>query len=153
MGDHFVLLVDRLLTESTLEAAIGSKSWSSQSTISESQDNMMSSHKIDVNMRSSFKLVECRICHDEDEDSNMEAPCSCCGSLKVSYNTICVIASLYGYNLYRLKKTITWVSPIYLNYASNASCVLHLHFGMKREVPTLGYYALDAHNYVDFHLC
>ncbi|KAJ6431761.1 hypothetical protein OIU84_019106 [Salix udensis] len=28
------------------------------------------------------KLVECRICQDEDEDSNMEAPCSCCGSLK-----------------------------------------------------------------------
>jgi E3 ubiquitin-protein ligase DOA10 len=28
-------------------------------------------------------LVECRICQDEDDDSNMETPCSCCGSLKV----------------------------------------------------------------------
>ncbi|KAE8696067.1 Eukaryotic translation initiation factor 5 isoform 1 [Hibiscus syriacus] len=28
------------------------------------------------------KLVECRICHDEDEHLNMETPCSCCGSLK-----------------------------------------------------------------------
>ncbi|KAK8517725.1 hypothetical protein V6N13_127882 [Hibiscus sabdariffa] len=31
------------------------------------------------------KLVECRICHDEDEDSNMEIPCSCCGSLKYAH--------------------------------------------------------------------
>ncbi|KAF3445264.1 hypothetical protein FNV43_RR14958 [Rhamnella rubrinervis] len=86
MGDHFVLLVDRLLTESTLEAAIESKSWSQKPTISESQDNMISSHNIDVNIRSSSsKLVECRICHDEDEDSNMETPCSCCGSLKFAH--------------------------------------------------------------------
>ncbi|KAH7533890.1 hypothetical protein FEM48_Zijuj04G0179600 [Ziziphus jujuba var. spinosa] len=85
MGDHFVLLVDRLLTESTLEAAIESKSWSQQPTISKSQDNMISSHKIDVNMRSPCKLVECRICHDEDEASNMETPCSCCGSLKYAH--------------------------------------------------------------------
>lgn len=94
MGDHFVLLVDRLLTESTLEAAIESKSWSQQPTIS-SQDNMISSHNIDVNIiSSSSKLVECRICHDEGEDSNMESPCSCCGSLKVSCNVIYAISSL-----------------------------------------------------------
>jgi len=30
------------------------------------------------------KVVQCRICHDEDESSNMEAPCACSGSLKVS---------------------------------------------------------------------
>lgn len=29
------------------------------------------------------RLVECRICHSEDEDSNMDTPCSCCGTLKV----------------------------------------------------------------------
>ncbi|KAE8701295.1 hypothetical protein F3Y22_tig00110548pilonHSYRG00720 [Hibiscus syriacus] len=31
------------------------------------------------------KLVECRICHDEDEHLNMETPCSCCGSLKYAH--------------------------------------------------------------------
>ncbi|KAL0450051.1 UNVERIFIED_CONTAM: hypothetical protein Slati_1561500 [Sesamum latifolium] len=31
------------------------------------------------------KLAECRICHDEDEDSNMEVPCSCRGSLKYAH--------------------------------------------------------------------
>uniref|UniRef100_A0A803M483 RING-CH-type domain-containing protein n=1 Tax=Chenopodium quinoa TaxID=63459 RepID=A0A803M483_CHEQI len=31
------------------------------------------------------KLAQCRICHDEDESSNMEAPCACCGSLKYAH--------------------------------------------------------------------
>nr|GMD72482.1 E3 ubiquitin-protein ligase MARCH8-like [Ipomoea batatas] len=31
---------------------------------------------------SSSKMVECRICHDEDLDSTMETPCSCRGTLK-----------------------------------------------------------------------
>lgn len=29
--------------------------------------------------------MECRICQDEDMDSNMEAPCACCGSLKYAH--------------------------------------------------------------------
>lgn len=32
-----------------------------------------------------LKLAQCRICHDEDMPSNMEAPCACCGSLKVGF--------------------------------------------------------------------
>jgi len=32
-------------------------------------------------MSSPNRLVECRICHSEDEDSNMDTPCSCCGTL------------------------------------------------------------------------
>ncbi|MED6146114.1 hypothetical protein PIB30_031597 [Stylosanthes scabra] len=30
-------------------------------------------------------LVECRICHNEDEESHMEAPCSCSGTLKYAH--------------------------------------------------------------------
>ncbi|KAA8547754.1 hypothetical protein F0562_004183 [Nyssa sinensis] len=88
MGDHFVLLVDRLLTESTLEAAIESKNRLQQAIPSASEDMMtdFSSHRMDVDDGfSPRKLVECRICHDEDEDSNMEIPCSCCGSLKYAH--------------------------------------------------------------------
>ncbi|KAL2241429.1 uncharacterized protein LOC105177906 isoform X1 [Sesamum indicum] len=41
---------------------------------------------MDINIGSSpTKLAECRICHDEDEDSNMEVPCSCRGSLKYAH--------------------------------------------------------------------
>lgn len=86
-----MLLVDRLLTESTLEAAIESRNRWQQATPSASQVNIteFSPQGMDLDFRSSSrKLVECRICHDEDEDSNMEVPCSCCGSLKVSCSLI-----------------------------------------------------------------
>ncbi|KAJ6861382.1 hypothetical protein NC651_037462 [Populus alba x Populus x berolinensis] len=73
MGDHFVFLVDRLLTESTLEAAI------------ESQNRLWQAVPA-ANMSSSTGILEeCRICHDEDDDKNMEIPCSCRGSLKYAH--------------------------------------------------------------------
>ncbi|XP_011021333.1 PREDICTED: uncharacterized protein LOC105123441 [Populus euphratica] len=73
MGDHFVFLVDGLLTESTLEAAIASQNrlW-----LSVPSANMSSS---------TGELEECRICHDEDDDKNMEIPCSCRGTLKYAH--------------------------------------------------------------------
>ena len=84
MGDHFVLLVDRLLTESTLEAAIESRNQSLQATASAVDDTKVFNSSPKVDLSSPRKFVECRICQEEDEDSNMETPCSCCGSLKVS---------------------------------------------------------------------
>ncbi|RDX85132.1 E3 ubiquitin-protein ligase MARCH2, partial [Mucuna pruriens] len=88
MGDHFELLVDRLLTESTLEAALESRNRSMLAASSAVNDA-----KIDLDLMKMAvddikypgKLVECRICHDDDEDSNMETPCSCCGSLKYAH--------------------------------------------------------------------
>ncbi|XP_038719626.1 uncharacterized protein LOC120012331 isoform X2 [Tripterygium wilfordii] len=85
MGDHFVLLVDRLLTESSLEATIESVSKLQQATPSVCKEYMAESpsYMMDLGMVSSPReLLQCRICHDEDEDTNMEVPCSCCGSLK-----------------------------------------------------------------------
>ncbi|KAI3817250.1 hypothetical protein L1987_11039 [Smallanthus sonchifolius] len=82
MGDHFVFLVDRLLTESTLEAAIESTkpSYPVNDTVIEC------SSVIDPEaVYSPKKLFECRICQDEDFESNMETPCSCCGSLKYAH--------------------------------------------------------------------
>ncbi|KAH1190743.1 E3 ubiquitin-protein ligase MARCH3 [Glycine max] len=88
MGDHFELLVDRLLTESTLEAALESRNRSILAASSAVNDA-----KIDLNLMKMGvddikflgKVVECRICHDDDQDSNMETPCSCCGSLKYAH--------------------------------------------------------------------
>ncbi|KVH96233.1 Protein of unknown function DUF3675 [Cynara cardunculus var. scolymus] len=81
MGDHFVFLVDRLLTESTLEAAIESRNPSKQLDPLGNAETVVdcSSDHVVFTPR---KLVECRICQDEDFDLNMETPCSCCGSLK-----------------------------------------------------------------------
>lgn len=81
-----MLLVDRLLTESTLEAAIKSERQLQQAMSSASKDYLSSSRRINFNTSlSPGKLVECKICHDEDEESNMETPCSCCGSLKYAH--------------------------------------------------------------------
>lgn len=107
MGDHFVLLVDRLLTESTLEAAIfESRNLSKQSTDVGADDIEIDLSLYERDSRdcsSPRKIVECRICQDEDENSNMDTPCSCCGSLKYAHrrciqrwcnekgNTVCEI--------------------------------------------------------------
>lgn len=82
-----MLLVDRLLTESTLGAAIESQNryLEAMELASDLKPAESTSHKVDLgNVSSTGKLVECRICQDEDDDRNMETPCSCCGSLKVS---------------------------------------------------------------------
>ncbi|XP_074555738.1 uncharacterized protein LOC141811619 [Curcuma longa] len=86
MGDHFMILVDRLLTESTLGAAIESINQGSNTKIASLSvvDEVDSTPKKKIVM-STGKLVECRICQDEDEDTNMEIPCSCCGSLKYAH--------------------------------------------------------------------
>ncbi|XP_009787123.1 uncharacterized protein LOC107788541 [Nicotiana tabacum] len=85
MGDHFVFLVDRLLTESTLEAAIESRNQNQLAlwTINDVTANCSSQDSAAV--LTAGKMVECRICQDEDMDSNMETPCSCCGSLKYAH--------------------------------------------------------------------
>lgn len=78
-----MLLVDQLLTESTLETAIRSKS---QLSVPECVTTSFSFHRMDADLGSSpRKMGECRICHDEDEESNMEVPCFCRGTLKYAH--------------------------------------------------------------------
>ncbi|XP_058088249.1 uncharacterized protein LOC131235128 isoform X2 [Magnolia sinica] len=89
MGDHFVLLVDRLITESTIDAAIESRNQSqigqTSALVVEAKAEFSSPKQHFGNGSSPQKLAECRICQDEDDDSNMETPCSCCGSLKYAH--------------------------------------------------------------------
>ncbi|TVU22174.1 hypothetical protein EJB05_31856 [Eragrostis curvula] len=81
MGDHLALLVDRLLTESTLEAAIGKQMVDLQpETVA--VEYCRGGAKGDG---TPSKVVECRICQEEDWDTSMEAPCACCGSLKYAH--------------------------------------------------------------------
>ncbi|CAL9170325.1 unnamed protein product [Musa hybrid cultivar] len=88
MGDHLALLVDHLLTESTLEAAIGGQKHDQIATDSAPLEDPGKefTRKRNIRDRSCVgKLVECRICQEEEEDYNMEIPCSCCGSLKYAH--------------------------------------------------------------------
>ncbi|KAM7276031.1 hypothetical protein ACFE04_017897 [Oxalis oulophora] len=89
MGDHFVLLMDRLLTESTLVDALERRNQSLLEATNDVAKISDSFHIVDGvdggDLSTPRKLVECRICQDEDLDSNMETPCSCCGSLKYAH--------------------------------------------------------------------
>ncbi|KAM7267891.1 hypothetical protein ACFE04_010057 [Oxalis oulophora] len=89
MGDHFVLLVNRLLsTNSTSEPSIEIKRQSDQVMPLVSKDNIVIEFcsQPNVGVDSSLsKFVECRICQDEDEDINMETPCSCRGTLEYAH--------------------------------------------------------------------
>ncbi|XP_068638733.1 uncharacterized protein [Aristolochia californica] len=87
MEDHLVLLMDHLITESTLEAAIERRNQSqtpSPSTVVVETEFSLN-RKFYADPSTPKQLVECRICQDEDEDSNMESPCSCSGSLKYAH--------------------------------------------------------------------
>ncbi|RWV85594.1 hypothetical protein GW17_00052604 [Ensete ventricosum] len=99
MGDHLALLVDNLLTESTLEAAIGSWKQGQIATHSASLEDPGKEFTRKRSVRDTVspgKLVECRICQEEDEDCNLEIPCSCCGSLKFIW---CCSFCVIGYRL------------------------------------------------------
>ncbi|XP_062201431.1 uncharacterized protein LOC133903749 isoform X2 [Phragmites australis] len=80
MGDHLALLVDRLLTESTLEAAIGCGK-----QMADLQPETVAVEYGRDGGGSASRVVECRICQEEDWDFSMEAPCACCGSLKYAH--------------------------------------------------------------------
>nr|XP_043618478.1 uncharacterized protein LOC122590210 [Erigeron canadensis] len=118
MKDHFVLLVDRLLTESSIEDVIKSQNDRMHDPGNSENDEEMASHRMDLTLLPK-KLAQCRICHDEDEDLNMETPCACCGSLKYAHrkcvqrwcnekgNTVCEIC------LQSFKPDYTSPPPLY----------------------------------------
>lgn len=88
MGDHLALLVDRLLTEATLAATIESRrkpETGHNMLLTTASGSELTQKRIAINGPCGGKLVECRICQDEDEDCNLEVPCSCRGSLKFAH--------------------------------------------------------------------
>lgn len=78
MADHFAVMAGRLLTESSLQSAIGEAASAVPSTTSTTCDVSVQDGR-----PGSGVLVECRICQEDDDEARMEAPCSCKGSLKV----------------------------------------------------------------------
>lgn len=80
-----------MLNESTIEADIVDETVAACRIVkTEDMERNFSSSRRDLDIESPpRKLAECRICHDEDEDSNMEIPCSCSGSLKVAFFNPC----------------------------------------------------------------
>ncbi|KAM1549226.1 hypothetical protein ACFX1Z_010314 [Malus domestica] len=160
MGNHFVLFVDRLITESILEAVIESTYQLQHPTPTTIQDIMESSHQIDMNTLSSpSKFVQCRICQDEDDDSNMEAPCSCCGSLKYTHrkcvqkwcnekgDTICEICHQQFKPGYTAPPPLYHYSSIPMNFRGNWEI-------SRRDLQNPGFIAMVTtdHGYLNTNL-
>lgn len=83
MGEQSVLCADRIVTPESLHSpqgaggpgSSGGSSYSHRvgpSTLGEGEEEPL------------IQTVECRICQEEDSPKNLEIPCSCSGSLKVS---------------------------------------------------------------------
>nr|GLL22196.1 uncharacterized protein LOC109193555 isoform X3 [Ipomoea trifida] len=88
MGEHLVLCVDRLITPESVQTL----QWPESAGPSGDGSYTPKDHKVDIE---DLKLegagedkplllqsVECRICQEEDDLSNLEVPCACSGSLK-----------------------------------------------------------------------
>lgn len=90
MGDQFVLSIDDgPLTAETLIALYtknsANKPTKQDSSSVETPSIDLFAHGLFSHGHSTDEYVMCRICHDEDEDCNLETPCSCCGSLKYAH--------------------------------------------------------------------
>ena len=78
MADHFTVMAGRLLTASTVQSAIDEATDAPSSSSCDEEAVVVQGGR-----PKSGVLVECRICQDEDDETCMEDPCSCKGSLKV----------------------------------------------------------------------
>ncbi|KAK8493213.1 hypothetical protein V6N13_021459 [Hibiscus sabdariffa] len=94
MSDHLVLCVDRLTKPESLQSVQGSEdvgSLGDDSSVVAEQDvcaidvEEVEEHGSCDEEEPLLQTVECRICQDEDNIKNLEAPCSCSGSLKFAH--------------------------------------------------------------------
>ncbi|KAM0936419.1 putative E3 ubiquitin-protein ligase MARCH [Dioscorea sansibarensis] len=99
MGDHLVLCVDRLSMPRTLDTTQGDEKSTSFGNFtynvgsSVSPSSQMNSSIVDERVYINdgdeeeplIQTVECRICQEEDDVKNLEAPCACSGSLKYAH--------------------------------------------------------------------
>ena len=95
MSDHVSSCTDRLVTSDHLnsEGASSGESSRAQGTTSLSTtkpEEVEEESHVNDEEEPLIQSVECRICQEEDSVKNLESPCSCSGSLKVSSSSVFV---------------------------------------------------------------
>ncbi|KAM7524253.1 hypothetical protein LguiA_014155 [Lonicera macranthoides] len=152
MGDHFLNTGDWFLSQSTLEIAIESESYSHLAL-----EDFSSKWTVDI--ASPRELVECKICHDEDEDLKMEMPCSCRGSLKYAHraciqrwcnekgNTICEICQQQFKPGYTAPPPTVHYDGIFMDLSN----YLRGNWEIRRDLHDHEFLAMDStdHNFSD----
>ncbi|VAH10937.1 unnamed protein product [Triticum turgidum subsp. durum] len=86
MADHFAVMAGRLLTASTVQSAIDEASNAASSSAPTCREKAVVVEDGGGRPKSGV-LVECRICQEDGDETCMEAPCSCKGSLKYAHRT------------------------------------------------------------------
>ncbi|KAG8055818.1 hypothetical protein GUJ93_ZPchr0001g30034 [Zizania palustris] len=89
MADHFALMTGRLVTESTLQSAVNQALAVAAVKIVQDQPDPSVHGDAQDGKPKNGVMVECRICQEEGDESYMEAPCSCKGSLKYAHH-VCI---------------------------------------------------------------
>ena len=102
MGEHLVLSVDGLITPDSSQSLHGAKApmSSGESSCSTAADPCISTINIKEEEENDeeeplLQTVECRICQEEDSIKNLESPCACSGSLKVSSPEVCCVNDVH----------------------------------------------------------
>ncbi|CAF2057687.1 unnamed protein product [Brassica oleracea var. botrytis] len=142
MGDHLVLVVDKLSSNSGLVAL----------QVDTVKEDDASAGTDDVCKR---EFVQCRICHDEDEDSNMDTPCSCSGTLKFAHHhciqrwcnekgdTLCEICRQQYKPGYTAPRQLFHYTGISMNFRSD--------WGIEALDLRNPYFLTDDHELYSFH--
>lgn len=84
MVNDFMVCVDRILTTACFESV------KNEGLDRERGGNSFAKRDGEGSSKKSEKgeMVECRICQEEDEEQEMEAPCACNGTLKVRFFSV-----------------------------------------------------------------
>ncbi|KAJ4810426.1 RING/FYVE/PHD zinc finger superfamily protein [Rhynchospora pubera] len=97
VGD-FMVCVDRIIASACFEASgaggeggaqvaeeVGDENKSRNSSEKNKRNSGKSTSKNKSKSKVGGEVVECRICQEEGDDSDMEAPCACAGTLKFAH--------------------------------------------------------------------
>ncbi|RVW25401.1 uncharacterized protein LOC100256824 [Vitis vinifera] len=85
MSDHLVLYVDRPIRPVTSQSVQEAGAETAGPSTSVADDKRVEENEGSNEEEPFLKMMECRICQEEDSLENLETPCACSGSLKYAH--------------------------------------------------------------------
>ncbi|KAJ9709304.1 hypothetical protein PVL29_000996 [Vitis rotundifolia] len=85
MSDHLVLYVDPLIRPVTSQSVQEAGAETAGPSTSVADDKRVEENEGSNEEEPFLKMMECRICQEEDSLENLETPCACSGSLKYAH--------------------------------------------------------------------
>ncbi|KAI3973352.1 hypothetical protein MKX01_020727 [Papaver californicum] len=88
VDDFMVVCVDRIIASACFQSVndgVVERSCNEDDQVVKKIDNKNHGEGCSKNKNSGEMMIECRICQEEDEEHQMEAPCACNGTLKFAH--------------------------------------------------------------------